>query len=214
MTIHNHQLLKDALILTLNDYDNLSKDWYRFFSASGDAGKARAAFIRIQLDDLKNLHDVNQQKKIEILFCAIIKSDIFSSIVERLKKLLLKHILPDISDYDVSGRSINRYIGMSSLYVDSEHRSLMQKLSQNTFFNNIGKSIHYCEGYQEPDYETHNGYFWSRLKFSRTDALKSVSDTIYALEKHQVDHLVKRINNYKNQSDLSGSHVNFEMAQK
>lgn len=218
MTIRNHQLLKDALLLTLNYYDKLPKGWYRFFSASGDTGKARAAFIRTQLDDLKNLHDINEQKKLEILFSSIIKSDIFSSVMGRLKKLLLKHILPDISDHNFSGNSMSNF-GMSNTDVNQKNCSLKQKMSQNPFFTDLDKSICYeegdyrCEGPNDADGNYNATCYWAKLHFSRTDALKGATDEIYVLEKDKIDQLTKRINNCKNQSDALG-HINFEMAHK
>lgn len=184
ITIRNHQELKNALRDALTNYDALpAKKWYNLFSAPGDDGRARAAYITTQLAIAED------NAKLEVLFAAIVQSKIFSSTQARLKNLLLDALIAKKNSISISTIAVKTAEGTFLRCA----REISITLAANKIFRNLGDHM---EVSSTPCCNPESGeeFMHFSCDFSRTDALKNAADYIISMHGDAVSLMTHAIN--------------------
>ena len=210
ITIRNHQKLKMDLEKALAEYSDLSKKRFQFFVGPGDKGLARADYILDELKAIGDLNSPNEQKKLEILFAAIIASDVYTSTVGRLRNLILDCVVGKSEELSFNEGANENQLKTT---LRDKHNLYITRLREHPTFDGLTSLSSYSAIDFSKVLEISEKHYVCTLSFSRTEALKVVADGMkkkYAQEQ-KLNETIAKINRVLEIKETENMRGTFEL---
>lgn len=196
ITIRDHQKLKTNLESALTAYCDLSKKKFQFFGGPGDEGLARAKFILAQLKAIRDLSNATEQQNLEILFAAVIKSEVFKSTVGRLRNLILDRVVATSKEFTFEVGA--EHYELSS--VRTRKAALEKKLVEHDTFLQLAAHSNYTEANYSVSLGLPQDFHVCTFSFSRTEVMKTAAEDITTDQNRtainelitKIDHVIAR----------------------
>ena len=163
------------------------------FVGPGDKGLARANYILDELNAIGDLNSDAEQKKLEILFSAIIASEVYTSTAGRLRNLILDHVVGKSEEFSFQEGANENQLKTN---IRDKHELFITRLRNHATFNELTS----LSSYKAIDYskvlEISGKHYVCTFSFSRTEALKVVAATLKAkyAQEQNLNETISKIN--------------------